>query len=93
MTEYIYDMKDTHKEEFDQDLSFLLKTDCPKEELEEISKNAEKIWMDYEPEELDEEYKQFVPNLYGLSKYEIMKEIVKQKGYTWEKVSFPTVEW
>ena len=41
----------------------------------------------------DEEYKQFVPNLYGLSKYEIMEIIVKQKGYIWETVSFPTVEW
>ena len=89
----IFDMQDVNAEEFDDNLSFLLKTDCPKEELEEISKNADLIWHDYEKEDLDEEYRQFVPNLYGLSKYDIMKEIVKQKGYIWEEVSFPTVEW
>ena len=89
----IFDMQDVNAEEFGDDLSFLLKTDCPKEKLEEISKNADLIWRDHEKEDLDEEYRQFVPDLYDLSKYEIMEIIVKQKGYIWETVSFPVVEW
>lgn len=93
MEKQIYKMVDRNSNDFDHDLSFLLKTDCPQEVLEEIEKNAEWIWMDYEKEVLDEEYKQFVPNLYGWSKIEILEEIVKQKGYTWEKVTFPTILW
>ena len=93
MEKNIFKMVDTHKDDFDSDLTFILETDCPKEELEEIEKNAELIWMDCEKEELDEEYRQFVPNLYGISKYEIMQEIVKQKGYTWNELNFGEIEW
>lgn len=93
MEKQIYKMIDKNAEEFGDDLTFLLMTDCPIEELEQIEKNADLIWHDEEPEELDEEFKQFVPNLYGISKIEIMEEIVKQKGYTWEEVNYPSIEW
>lgn len=88
-----FKMVDKHCEDFDTDLTFILETDCPKEELEEIEKNAEWIWYDYPKEDLDEEYRKFVPNLYGWSKYEIMQEIVEQKGYSWNRLIFDEIEW
>ena len=93
MEKQIYEMVDINAEDFGDDLTFLLQTDCPKEELEQIVKNADLIWRDCEPKDLDEEFKEFVPNLYGISKIEIMEIIVKHKGYVWEDVSFPTIEW
>lgn len=98
MEKQIYEMKDKNAKDFGDDLTFLLQTDCPKEELEKIEKNADLIWHANEPEdldeeELDEEFKQFASDLCGISKMEIMEIIVKRKGYVWESVSFPVIEW
>lgn len=89
----VFKMVDTNAEDFGSDLSFILKTDCSREMVEEIERNADKIWHDEEPEELDEEYRQFVPNLYGISKVEIMETIAKHLGYTWEEVHLEEIEW
>ncbi len=89
----IFKMVDRNAEEFDSDLTFILKTNCSREMVEEIERNADKIWNDEEPEELDEEYRQFVPNLYGISKVEIMETIAKHLGYSWEEVNFEEIEW
>ena len=93
MEKNIFKMVDTNKDNFDSDLTFILETDCPKKELEEIESQADLIWHDCEEEDLEEEYKKFVPNLYGISKYEIMQEIVKQRGYTWNELKFEEIGW
>lgn len=89
----VFKMVDINAEDFGSDLSFILKTNCSREMVEEIERNADKIWHDEEPEELDEEYRQFVPNLYGISKLEIMETIAKHLGYTWEEVHLEEIEW
>lgn len=89
----IFRMVDTNAEDFGDDLTFILKTNCSREKLEEIEKNADMIWCDYEPEDLDEEYRQFVPNLYGVSKIEIMEIITKHLGYSWEVIHLEEVKW
>lgn len=93
MKENVFRMVDTNAEDFGDDLTFILKTNCSREMVEEIERNADKIWHDEEPEELDEEYRQFVPNLYGISKVEIMETIAKHLGYTWEEVYLEEIEW
>lgn len=97
MEKQIYKMVDKNADDFGDDLTFLLQTDCPKEKLEQIEKNADLIWHANEPEdldeeELDEEFKQFA-DLCGISKIEIMEIIVTEKGYVWEAVNFPIIEW
>lgn len=89
----IFKMVDTNAEDFGDDLTFILKTNCSREKLEEIEKNADMIWRDCEPEELDEEYRQFVPNLYGVSKIEIMEIIAAHLGYSWEVIHLEEVKW
>ena len=94
----VFRMVDMNAEDFDSDLTFILKTDCPKEKLEQIEKNADLIWHANEPEDLDEEeleeeFKQFAPKLCGISKIEIMEKITKQLGYSWEVVYLEEVEW
>lgn len=89
----VFRMVDKNADAFDSDLTFILKTDCSRETVEEIERNADKIWHDEEPEELDEEYRQFVPNLYGISKVEIMEIIAKDLGYIWEEVYLEEIEW
>lgn len=82
----VFRMVDTNAEIFDGDLTFILKTNCSREMVEEIERNADKIWH-------DEEYRQFVPNLYGISKMEIMETIAKHLGYIWEEVHLEEIEW
>lgn len=92
MEEKIYYMHDDIAEAND-DCSFYLKTNCPQEELEEIVAQSYFICNDFEEEEIAEEYKKYIPNLYGWSKFEIIRYIVEDKGYTWEEVKFTRIDW
>lgn len=96
MKENVFRMVDTNAEDFGDDLTFILKTNCSREKVEEIERNADIIWREddlEDLEDLDEEYKQFAPDLCGISKIEIMEKIAKELGYIWEEVHLEEIEW
>lgn len=91
MKKQIYLMQD-NMAELDDDCSFYLKTTCPQEELEEIV-NASYYIHCGEDEEVAEEYQKYIEECGDWSYIEIIEHIVKDKGYTWEEVDFPVIEW
>lgn len=91
MEENIYEMVDSD-EGLTGGNSFLLKTTCPKEKLEEIAKNAERIFS-CDDEEVEPKYQKYIEKYSSYSCYEILMSITMDEGFTWQEIEFPKIEW
>lgn len=93
----IFFMKDNCAE-WNDDVSFYLETDAPKDVVEELVWVAEKL-NNGSLEEIQEEYGNKYDedwNIYGdlgISIYEIIFALLEDKGYVANKKEFETIEW
>ena len=108
MDEKIYYMKDMDFfEGYDStNLSFHLKTNANKSQLEEVVEIAHIISISSDEEEFDELMAEkncgfYLTNINtlkeyagaGYSMYELIEEVAKKLGYTYKQIDFETIEW